>query len=415
MGIDQALSVLENNWNQEGYTVPSNELYPYQWNWDSGFIAIGMASFRPEKALKEIESLVEAQWENGMIPQIVFWGNTDGYFPGPDEWGMEDREIKTSGITQPPVIVHAVSELFEYIDESKALELASAMESYLEWWVKERSYDGKIVYVRHPWETGMDDSPAWISVMAEIEPENPEYSREDLKTDQLQDERPEKWDYDRYVYLVIQGRNLGWQENKLKRQCPFQVADILTNSIFVRACEELATIYEKLDDNKKAKKWNRQASSTSEKIREKLWCDELKNFVSYDIKNDQKLRKNTIAGFTAFYADIPNSEQKAGMIENLDNNFMDFNYGCATYSGKGLDLDRYWRGPVWISTNWLLSEGLRRVGEKERANNIVNQSIELMDEHGFREYFNPKTGEPRGAKCFSWSASLYLYWKNQNF
>ncbi|MCB9214212.1 MAG: glycoside hydrolase, partial [Alteromonas sp.] len=42
--VKRAQKVLLQNW-KEGFTIPCEGLYPFQWNWDSGFIAIGWAHF----------------------------------------------------------------------------------------------------------------------------------------------------------------------------------------------------------------------------------------------------------------------------------------------------------------------------------------------------------------------------------
>ena len=45
----QAEEVLRRN-DRGGYTVPSARLYPYQWNWDSGFVALGWLTFDEPRA-----------------------------------------------------------------------------------------------------------------------------------------------------------------------------------------------------------------------------------------------------------------------------------------------------------------------------------------------------------------------------
>ena len=42
--IEEAIKVLKMN-DRGGYTVPTSRLYPYQWNWDSGFTALGIWHF----------------------------------------------------------------------------------------------------------------------------------------------------------------------------------------------------------------------------------------------------------------------------------------------------------------------------------------------------------------------------------
>ena len=55
----KAIKVLNNNWKEDGgFSIPCANLYPFQWKWDSGFIAIGFAYFDMAKAEKEIETLI---------------------------------------------------------------------------------------------------------------------------------------------------------------------------------------------------------------------------------------------------------------------------------------------------------------------------------------------------------------------
>ena len=57
--IEGAKKVLNSNFNEEkGFTIPCEGLYPFQWHWDSGFIAIGYAHYDIEKAKREVESLL---------------------------------------------------------------------------------------------------------------------------------------------------------------------------------------------------------------------------------------------------------------------------------------------------------------------------------------------------------------------
>ena len=56
----QAINVLNSNW-KDGFSIPCENLYPFQWFWDSGFIAIGLAHYDIEKAKKEVSTLLKAQ------------------------------------------------------------------------------------------------------------------------------------------------------------------------------------------------------------------------------------------------------------------------------------------------------------------------------------------------------------------
>ena len=86
---DQARDILRRN-DRGGYTVPTDGLYPYQWNWDSVFAAWGFATFDLPRAWLELETLMAAQWSDGMVPHIIFHQSDPGYYPDP----MFGRPIK---------------------------------------------------------------------------------------------------------------------------------------------------------------------------------------------------------------------------------------------------------------------------------------------------------------------------------
>ena len=84
--LDQeAAAILRAN-DRGGYTVPTAGLYPYQWNWDSAFAALGFAEFDLDRAWRELETLAEGAWPNGMWPHILFRVDDPDYFPGPSVW-----------------------------------------------------------------------------------------------------------------------------------------------------------------------------------------------------------------------------------------------------------------------------------------------------------------------------------------
>ena len=87
MIVDDARAILRGN-DRGGYCVPTARLYPFQWNWHFTFVAMGWGTFDEARAWQEITSLLKGQWEDGLIPQIVFHAPSDDYFPGPDVWGI---------------------------------------------------------------------------------------------------------------------------------------------------------------------------------------------------------------------------------------------------------------------------------------------------------------------------------------
>src|SRR5476651_1919223 len=82
------------------YTLPSPDSYPYQWFWDSCFHSIILSHFDLESAKKELLSLISRQFENGMIPHMIYWQKPEKTNFPVINWGKND----TSSITQPPML-----------------------------------------------------------------------------------------------------------------------------------------------------------------------------------------------------------------------------------------------------------------------------------------------------------------------
>src|SRR5436190_3971516 len=123
----EARDVLERNWTGTS-TIPAAGLYPHQWNWDTGFIAIGHARYDQDKARTELQSLFKGQWANGMLPHIVFNPDVDpnAYFPGQSFWLASQhsddapKNVETSGITQPPVHAYAALKTHHFATDADA-------------------------------------------------------------------------------------------------------------------------------------------------------------------------------------------------------------------------------------------------------------------------------------------------------
>ena len=67
-------------------------------------------------------------------------------------------------------------------------------------------------------------------------------------------------------------------------------------------------------------------------------------------------------------------------------------------------LRRYWRGPTWINSAWLLWRGLVRLGYEEKAATLARAITETVVREGLREFYDPHDGRGMGAEDFAWSA-----------
>ena len=62
---------------------------------------------------------------------------------------------------------------------------------------------------------------------------------------------------------------------------------------------------------------------------------------------------------------------------------------------------RYWRGPTWLNTTWLVARGLDVHRHRELARRLDDDLVGLVAKSGFREYFHPRTGRGHGIRSFS--------------
>jgi len=412
--IDQAKRILAVN-DRGGYTVPTDRLYPFQWNWDSAFVAMGFALYDTDRAYRELERLVEGQWADGMIPHIVFHAPSDTYFPGPNVWRTKHM-IPTSGITQPPVFAIALRKLHEAAGkdaEARTLPLYEAALKWHRWWYSARDPDGTgLVALLHPWESGSDNSPAWDIALARVPvtTDTPVVRKDTGHVDA--DMRPRDEDYRRFIHLVDTYAACGWDPAKQWQKASFKVAEIQTTAILLKAGEDLealARAFGRMDDVAEIAVLN----SLTRKAILAQWRPALSRFVSHDLISGEDVEAATQAGFIPLLSvdlekpvvDALIEEMKA-WSKGLKVAFPTTKPGIAGWEPK-----RYWRGPAWAIINWLLIDGLKRNGHADEAEELRKSTVTAIETEGFAEYFDPVTGEGCGGLGFSWTAAAYLWLK----
>jgi glycogen debranching enzyme len=67
-------------------------------------------------------------------------------------------------------------------------------------------------------------------------------------------------------------------------------------------------------------------------------------------------------------------------------------------------LRRYWRGPTWINSAWLVWMGLVRLDYREAADTLARGIVDAVRSAGLREFYDPRDGTGMGARQFAWSA-----------
>jgi glycogen debranching enzyme len=412
--MSRAKAVLAQN-DRGGYTVPTHGLYPFQWNWDSAFVAMGFATYDIHRALRELERLAEGQWDDGMIPHIVFHAPSDTYFPGPEVWGTQHR-IATSGITQPPVFAMALKFIAERADPSFASRiraLFAVADRYHRWFAAARDPDGTgLVSTLHNWETGRDNSPEWDAPFARV-PETTTTLIRRRDTGHIEAAmRPTDADYRRYINLVDLYRSVSWQPAEMLKATPFRVADIGTNALLLAAESALLALATDFGEPGCESAIRQRMSRLSEGL-ETLWNPDRRWYCSRDLLASASIPVRTSAGLLPLLTPAITAERAAQLADRVSAHMTSVAMGVAsTLPGEaGFEPKRYWRGPVWVIVNWMIAEGFRRHGHDDLSTKIRNTTAEIISRNGFGEYFDPVTTDALGGSTFSWTAAILLILK----
>ncbi|GHI07904.1 hypothetical protein AQI88_33505 [Streptomyces cellostaticus] len=418
----RAAQVLDANWTGSS-TVPSRSLYPHQWSWDSAFIAIGLRHLSPLRAQTELETLLAAQWGDGRIPHIVFNPSVplDAYFPSPDFWRSSTagraagapRTVQTSGIVQPPV--HALAAWLVHCADpglSQARGFLAGVYPRLAAWHRYLLHrrdlgGGGLVSVMHPWEQGMDNSPCWDAPLSRVTPAPARsFRRADLDHGAPED-RPTDLDYGRYVRLATDYRDRSYADGDGE----FAVEDPAFNALLIASEHALARIAAELGAAGTAR--HARAERLTAALVKRLWDAASGMFLCRDLRGGELIPERSVSGLVPLVLPGLPRPVAAALVRTLCGPHFGLGESTAmvpSYDllGEAFDPHRYWRGPAWFNTSWLLERGLRAHGERQRADALREAVLSLADATGFAEYVDPYTGEACGATGFGWTAALAL-------
>jgi hypothetical protein len=426
--LKNAKAVLEAN-NQGSYTIPADGLYPHQWLWDSCFISIGVRHYDIERAKNEILSLLRGQWANGMLPHMILSNNDrHGWHNIWRSWlnPFSPDDFKTSGITQPPMLAEAVVRIGAKLKTAEKRSWYQTVYPSLvlhhQWLYNERDpHNEGLVLQIHPWETGLDNTPPWMSEMHEhqmplwiraieklhLSPIITLFRRDTHRI-------PAEQRLDTIEALVLYSthrrlRRKDYDINKILAHSLFAIEDLSFNCILIRAnrlLKEIAdTIKQDLPENLLI------SMDRTEKALDQLWDPYANQYYSRNFITHKLLKESTIATLLPLYSGCITQERAAQLVKLLENH----NLFGPSYPVPSVPINStwfkptgYWQGPTWFNTNWLIIDGLSRYGFYDHAKALIDSSLELVGQSGFNEYFNPITGDPAGARDFSWTAALTI-------
>ncbi len=425
--LTEAANVLKTN-DRGNYTVPAENLYPHQWLWDSCFIAIGLRWIDVDRAQTELQSLLRGQWSNGMVPNMIF-SDKPHYARDRNVWRSwlspySPDNIATSGITQPPMLAEAVWQVGEQLKPAERKtwfrHMLPSLQAYHEWLYADRDpHQEGLVLQLHPWETGLDNTPPWMHELHDhlmpvwvrgIRAAHLEHVFNVFRRDLHYAPPGQRFSTIEVLSLFDAQRRLRrkmYDTNRILDHGLFAIEDLSFNCILIRANARLQEIAKSIRNELSPDLL--ATMKRSEQALDTLWDEYGGTYWSRDFVTHRLLKVPSIASLMPLYAGCISEERAAKLVKLLED---DKKFG-PTYpvpsvpmNSPDFDPDRYWQGPSWMNTNWLIIDGLKRYGYHDHADALRETSLEMVEKGGFAEYFDPNTAEPLGAHNFSWTAAL---------
>jgi mannosylglycerate hydrolase MGH1-like protein len=374
--LAEAERVLRQNWVEGesargkpyAYTQPSPGRYPWQWYWDSCFAAIVWRRFDPARARAELESLLEAQRPDGFIGHTIFWRSHVSLLRLLF-YNVVSRQAMQTETIQPPLLAWAWRIAVGDPREEPRIG------AQIDWLAANRDLEGDgLLWIVQPDESGLDASPKFEPVWGH---------RSNGRIG--------------FPLLVRRNRRLGFDARRLRDRGGPVLCEVLVNTLWSLSLQSLGR------------------PSATPALVARLWDEGSGLFVDEAQPGGDRPRVRAWSALAPLaLPDLPEEIGRRLVEEHLLNE-REFLTPVAPPSvavcepsfepggGRG-PIRRYWRGPTWVNSAWLVWLGLRRLGYAEEAERLAAGVLGAVGREGLREYYDPRDGKGLGAKDFAWSA-----------
>ena len=375
------------------FVCPSMGTYPFQWFWDSCFHTVALSHVDPERARSEVRSLLKNQQPDGFVAHVTFW-QREAFEEMLKTYSIAYRTPYLSDCIQPPVLAEAVQAAARGAGGRAFLdEVLPKVRRYFDWLdrVRDPDRDGLIATLQ-PDESGLDHTPKYDAYLG-------------IAGTDLEDFTA-AWERVAGPYATV-----GRDPEKMFALDRFICEDVLVNTIYGENQRVLGELLESVGDAAGASAMRTRAAHTTEGLVSKCYDAEAGLFFDLAGRREERLRVNTVSSLLPLaLPDIP-----ARIAERIVGHLTDEREYAAPFPVPSVAMNEpsyvpgvvgtklVWRGPSWMNTNWYLARGLRRHGRAELARHIEDRSGALVERDGFREYYDPGTGNGNGARDFSWT------------
>ncbi|HET7418514.1 MAG TPA: hypothetical protein VFJ61_12910 [Solirubrobacterales bacterium] len=369
--------VLRQNWvvgERRGtpfsYTEPSPGRYPWQWYWDSCFAAIAWRRFEPARARAELESLLAAQRPDGFIGHTIFWRS---HVSGPRLlfYNVRSRRSDETETIQPPLLAWAWR--IAVGDPREEPRIAA----HVDWLSANRDLEGDgLLWIVQPDESGLDASPKFEPVWG---------CRSNGRIG--------------FPLLVHRNRGLDWNARRIRDAGGPLLCEVVVNTLWSLSLQAMGrpsatpALVERLWDERAGLFFD-EAMPRGERVAVRTWSS-LAPLALPDLPEEigRRLVEEHLLNAGEFWTPVAPPSVAVG------------ERGYEPGGGRG-PIRRYWRGPTWVNSAWLVWLGLRRLGYEQEARRLADGVIGAVAREGLREYYDPRDGRGMGAKDFAWSALI---------
>jgi glycogen debranching enzyme len=327
--------------------APSKIHYVGVWQWDQFFHAIAYRHINARLAEDQIRIVIDHQRDDGMLPDAIHDEGLVVRLTAPVE----------ADVTKPPLAAWAVLKLFEISKHEDFLEeVYEPLTRWHDWWMNRNIDDNGLGVYRHPFSSGLDDSPLWDWGMPVTAP--------DLNT-----------------YLCVQQ-------------------------------DVLAHIAERIGRPADAARYHDGAADLAQKMVKVMWNERYGMFLA--LHDDEPIPVVTPFSLLPLWTNRLPDHIRSRLLNHLtDSKSFWTEYPLATVSleDKTFNPLQMWRGPTWPNVNYLFIEALNTVGEIELARRLRRKTLHMiMRQPDIYEYYNPLTGErpPNAAPIFGWTSAVYI-------
>jgi glycogen debranching enzyme len=386
------------------YIAPALKPYPFQWFWDTCFHVVILSRLGEfDLAKRNLRSLFAMQEENGFVGHMIFWKQllpkrrTDVMQARPTWQALRPH---MSALIQPPLAGIALHTLYEACGDRVYLgEMYARVRRHHEWLARNRDFDGDgLLTIISPFESGMDWKASYDPVLGYVQRVTPQR----LYTTRL---------YWSGVAVDLGNFVRRYDLARIRRRARFLVKDAGFNAVYAWDLECMERLAPLAGDDPAIFAARRRRVLQS--MVELMYDDEHAAFYDLREPGSQKLRVRTP---TLFFPLCMNEVEPRLAERMLAAHFERADGFAAPLPMPSVELRDpaffagetpfLWRGPTWAFINWFLYHALRKRGLRDRAQRLRRALWQAIEKSGFREYYDPFTGEGHGAREFTWSGLL---------